>query len=87
VESLRQVRELFVQFKNIYRSAVKDIENNSFVQKDKETKEKVEDKAQVKDMTGKVGVEETNFGFGAGKAAKDAKPSKNISNLVHIPRD
>lgn len=84
---MRQVRELFIQFKNIYRSAIKDIENNSFIQKEKETKEKIEDKAQPKDLTGKVGVEETSFGFGAGKAVKDAKPSKNISNLVNIPRD
>ena len=38
-------------------------------------------------MTGKVGVEESTFGFGAGKAVKDAKPSKNISNLVNIPKD
>lgn len=30
VESLRQVRELFIQFRNIYRSAIKDIENNSY---------------------------------------------------------
>lgn len=87
VESLRQVRELFIQFKNIYRSAIKDINNNSFVHKDKEAKEKVEDKAQPKDLTGKVGVEESSFGFGAGKAVKDAKPSKNISNLVNIPKD
>jgi hypothetical protein len=48
---------LFIQFKNIYKSAVKDIENNSFIHKDKETKEKVEDKALPKDLTGKVGVE------------------------------
>lgn len=35
----------------------------------------------------RVGQEEHNFGFGAGKAVKDAKPTRNISNLVNIPRD
>lgn len=32
-------------------------------------------------------MEESTFGFGAGKAVRDAKPSKNISNLVNIPKD
>ena len=34
-----------------------------------------------------MGQEEQNFGFGAGKASRDAKPTRNISNLVNIPKD
>jgi kinesin family protein 6/9 len=30
IESLRQVRELFVQFRNIYKAAVRDIANNNY---------------------------------------------------------
>ena len=47
-------------------------------------KSEAEDK---KAATAKVGQEEQNFGFGAGKASKDAKPTRNISNLVNIPKD
>ena len=86
IESLRQVRELFVQFKNIYRSAVRDIQNNSQIQKDI-PKDQVESKLEEKNNANKVGVEESTFGFGAGKAVKDSKPSRNISNLVNIPKD
>lgn len=35
----------------------------------------------------KVGQEEQNFGFGAGKAVRDSKPTRNISNLINIPKD
>jgi len=34
-----------------------------------------------------VGSEENKFGFGVGKARKDAKPTTNIENLVNIPKD
>ena len=32
IESLRQVRELFVQFRNIYKAAVRDVANNAYQQ-------------------------------------------------------
>ena len=35
----------------------------------------------------RVGVEETSFGFGAGKAVTDSKPSRKINGLVNIPKD
>ena len=34
-----------------------------------------------------VGSEDNKFGFGLGKARKDAKPTTNIENLVNIPKD
>jgi kinesin family protein 6/9 len=34
-----------------------------------------------------VGQEDNKFGFGLGKARKDAKPTTNIENLVNIPKD
>ena len=30
IESLRQVRELFFQFRNIYKNAIRDVANNTF---------------------------------------------------------
>eukprot|EP00339_Tiarina_fusa_P016661 CAMPEP_0117021988 /NCGR_PEP_ID=MMETSP0472-20121206/16575_1 /TAXON_ID=693140 ORGANISM="Tiarina fusus, Strain LIS" /NCGR_SAMPLE_ID=MMETSP0472 /ASSEMBLY_ACC=CAM_ASM_000603 /LENGTH=59 /DNA_ID=CAMNT_0004727721 /DNA_START=374 /DNA_END=553 /DNA_ORIENTATION=+ len=34
-----------------------------------------------------VGQEENKFGFGSGKAPKDAKPTSNLDSLVAIPKD
>jgi hypothetical protein len=81
------VRELFIQFRNIYRSAIKDMENNSFVKKSSEHKENLEGKEEVKKSPNRVGVEENTFGFGAGKAVIDSKPTRNITGLVNIPKD
>ena len=41
----------------------------------------------MKDTSNRVGVEESSYGFGVGKVVKNAKPSRNISNLVNIPKD
>jgi len=49
--------------------------------------EKKNDGGEKKNSANKVGQEEQNFGFGAGKAVKDSKPTRNISNLVNIPKD
>lgn len=87
IESLRQVRELFVQFRNIYKAATRDIANNSIPRQERQQEEKKNDGTQKKSSAVKVGQEEQSFGFGAGKAVKDARPTKNISNLVNIPRD
>ena len=32
IESLRQVKELFIQFRNIYRNMVKDVQNNNYIE-------------------------------------------------------
>jgi len=32
IESLRQVRELFFQFRNIYKNAIRDVANNNLSQ-------------------------------------------------------
>ena len=87
IESLRQVRELFVQFRNIYKAAVRDIGNNAHPKQERAEDEKKHQGAEKKASTVKVGQQEQNFGFGAGKAVKDSKPTRNISNLVNIPRD
>ena len=34
-----------------------------------------------------VGQEDNKYGFGLGKARKDAKPTTSIENLVNIPKD
>ena len=87
IESLRQVRELFLQFRNIYKAAVRDVANNAYQQPQAQAEEKKAEEGEKKRDAARVGQEEQNFGFGAGKAARDAKPTRNISNLVNIPRD
>ena len=85
IDSLRQVRELFVQFKGLYRNLAKNVTSGQLApQKDEDT-ERGKTKEAAK--TGAVGVEENKFGFGVGKASKDSKPTQNISNLVNIPKD
>lgn len=81
------MRELFFQFRNIYKAAIRDVVNNTFPKQERPEEEKKQEGADKKASTIKVGQEEQNFGFGAGKASRDAKPTRNISNLVNIPRD
>ena len=75
-DSLRQVKELFFQFRNLYRNIVKDVENKNYV----ETKKGVAEDPLLKKKSdgGKqiepVGTETQDHGFGIGKARKDAKP-------------
>ena len=77
IDSLRQVKELFIQFKNIYRNLSKDIANNNLPREvqgpPQETMAK--EPGQAVD---RVGVEEKKYGFGLGKASKDARPNQNI---------
>ena len=63
------------------------MENNSFVKKSSEHKENLEGKEEIKKSPNRVGVEENTFGFGAGKAVIDSKPTRNITGLVNIPKD
>lgn len=88
IESLRQVRELFFQFRNIYKSAIRDVGNNTIPKAERTDGESKKNSGEEKkESTNRVGQEEQNYGFGAGKAAKEAKPTRNISNLVNIPKD
>ncbi|CAD8210486.1 unnamed protein product [Paramecium pentaurelia] len=87
IDSLRQVKELFFQFRNLYRNLVKDLENKNYIprtEKEPDVSKKKSD--QVKPVES-VGMEENKHGFGLGKARKDAKPTTNIENLVNIPKD
>jgi hypothetical protein len=78
ITSLRQVRELFLQFRQMYRKLEKKVIETGSIQKKPETEE--EKKSEVhkeKDVTESKGVgdkEETSAGFGLGKALKDSKP-------------
>ena len=81
------MRELFFQFRNIYKAAIRDVANNTAPRQERAEEEKKQEGTDKKVSTAKVGQEEQNFGFGAGKASKDAKPTRNISNLVNTPRD
>jgi kinesin family member 6/9 len=76
-----------MQFRNIYKAAVRDVANNSQPKQERQEEEKKHDGGEKKSSANKVGQEEQSFGFGAGKAVKDAKPTRNISNLINIPRD
>ena len=61
--------------------------NNTLLRQESQHEAKKSEAEDKKASTAKVGQEEQNFGFGAGKASKDAKPTRNISNLVNIPKD
>lgn len=76
-----------MQFRNIYKAATRDIANNNFPKQERHEEEKKHDGAEKKTSANRVGQEEQNFGFGAGKAVKDSKPTRNISNLINIPKD
>lgn len=86
IESLRQVRELFIQFKNIYRNLSKDIANNNLPKEVQGPPEEAHLKEPGHPVE-KVGVEEKKFGFGLGKASKDSRPHQNIDNLVNVPKE
>ncbi|KAM3132186.1 hypothetical protein pb186bvf_015781 [Paramecium bursaria] len=87
VESLRQVKELFIQFRNIYKNLVKDVENKNVPRGQEKETEITKKKSDLAKQVDSVGQEENKFGFGLGKARKDAKPTTNIENLVNIPKD
>lgn len=86
IESLRQVKELFFQFRNIYRNVMKDYRNLS----DNERTTKHADEKFVKKATlhGKdidtVGEVDNKFGFGVGKADKNSKPTTKIDSSLVI---
>jgi len=87
IESLRQVKELFIQFRNIYRNLLKDVKNNNYIEaadNPELAKASELEKAKSGRKIGAVGVgaEETKQGFGLGKALKDAKPTSNVDALI-----
>eukprot|EP01017_Pseudomicrothorax_dubius_P043087 TRINITY_DN7119_c0_g1_i1.p1 TRINITY_DN7119_c0_g1~~TRINITY_DN7119_c0_g1_i1.p1 ORF type:complete len:637 (+),score=183.18 TRINITY_DN7119_c0_g1_i1:353-2263(+) len=89
--SLREVKELFFAFKNLYRNIPKEMRNKNFVDDraplDKKNSSKLAGGIQTKNYDSGVGAEENKFGFGVGKAPKDARPTANIENIVNIPKD
>lgn len=90
VNSIRQVKELFAQFRNIYRMAVRNIEDSDKEATGKPSLSKVDDKAPKFDTKAKdgVGLEDKKFGFGIGKAPKDSKPTVPMdSSLVAGKKD
>ena len=76
-----------MQFRNIYKAAIRDVANNTLPKQESIHEAKKNEGEDKKASGARVGQEEQNFGFGAGKASKDAKPTRNISNLVNIPKD
>lgn len=89
IESLRQVKELFIQFRNIYRNLIKDIKNNNYIEAADNTdiaKGGAPQEAKSGRKVGAVGVgaEETKQGFGLGKALKDAKPTANVGMFCAV---
>ena len=57
IESLRQVRELFFQFRNIYKSAIRDVANNNLAQPKRAEEAKKSEGVDKKESTIKVGQE------------------------------
>ena len=87
IQSIRQVKELFIQFRNLYRNATRNMEHvdstdgfgrQPTMKKDNFSKEqKLE-----QDEEGKVGKEQKKFGFGMGKAPKNSKPTFQMENSL-----
>jgi len=86
IDSLRQVKELFIQFRNVYKNLLKDAKNNNYIEVgstlDIKGGELKEGKSPKKAGIAVVGAEENKLGFGLGKALKDAKPTSNVENFV-----
>lgn len=87
IESLRQVKELFIQFRNIYKNLIKDVRNNNYIEAAENT-DLVKGGAPQEAKSGRkpgqagVGAEETKQGFGLGKALKEARPTVNVESLI-----
>lgn len=91
IESIRQVKELFIQFRNLYRNVVKDVESLGSAELQKKLTQNQAAMQRVGSVTGKadvdrVGVAEQNYGFGLGKAPKESKPSKQDGSLVNVEK-
>lgn len=91
-ESLRQVKELFFQMKNLYRNLQMDIQNNNVVQDSSQNQKNTAglNKQPTKngDAQDSVGEEDNKYGFGLGKAHKNARPNnQDVDSLVPIPKD
>ena len=86
IESLRQVKELFIQMRNLHRNLLNDVKTNQFVDTGSDGSEKqLKKKATMMSMHGPkdvdmVGIQENKSGFGIGKAAKGAKPRANLQS-------
>jgi len=92
IESLRQVKELFYQMRNIFRNVSKDLKNFSSAENAKEGFQKDRPPSIVKKATNgkpveQVGVEDNKFGFGLGKALKEAKPTAVIGSSIQAPKN
>lgn len=78
INSIRQVKELFIIFRNLYRNAVRHLEDDpkggAPGQQAASIDNKNVQKAVVSEKDG-VGIEEKKFGFGMGKAPKESKPT------------
>jgi len=91
IESIRQVKELFIQFRNLYRNVVKDVESLGSAELQKKLTQNQTAMQRVGSVAGKqdadqVGVTEQKYGFGLGKAPKDSKPTKQDGSLVNVDR-
>lgn len=86
ISSIRQVKELFIQFRNLYRNVLRQAEESEKAGSPLKPATKVghshgqasdDKKFQAQDQKEKtgVGVEEKRFGFGLGKAPKESKPT------------
>ena len=80
---MRQVRELFLQFRQIYRKLEKKVQETGSAQKkaeggSEEKKTEVQKEKGVAENKGVGENEETAAGFGIGKALKESKPKQPV---------
>jgi kinesin family protein 6/9 len=95
ITSLRQVRELFLQFRHCYKKLEKKVQETIGIENKPaaeagETKEKETEKEKEAPESKGVGeTEETAAGFGIGKALKESKPKQpvDVANKAKRPED
>lgn len=85
IESIRQVKELFIQFRNIYRMTIATMtkgEPASFQKKNTVVgKDELQQTIPEADKN-RVGKEKLEKGFGMGKAPTDSKPTFKMDNSL-----
>lgn len=88
IESIRQVKELFIQMRNTYRNVMMgrgDIDSTEGFRKQKTKLEELKKKESTMergDDENQVGKEIKKFGFGMGKAPKNSKPTFQMEKSI-----
>lgn len=79
------MKELFIQFRNLYRNAVRNYSsgnNQEYLKKQTVVDIKTNESKKDPSLTNKVGKQEVEFGFGMGRAPEESKPTFKIERSL-----